>query len=153
MKCTTKIQIERIAAAGAKKMLGEGYTFERCANPNVFKVVRPAAKGGGYYFVQFEGEGIKVHCFCAFFTENAAHGTCKHIVFVREELEAEAATVAQAEAYEDYRDFLADREDQEVARRMVGTAWPSCPLHGPHYAADNGQPMSTCDRCEECRFP
>ena len=31
-------------------------------------------------------------------------------------------------------------------------AWPSCPLHGPHYAAGNGQPMNTCERCEKYRF-
>jgi len=63
MKCTAKIQAERIAAARAKKMNGQGYTLERCAaTPNVFKVVKPEAMGGGFYFVQFEGPGMKRHC-------------------------------------------------------------------------------------------
>jgi hypothetical protein len=97
MQCTSKVQIERIAAAGAKKMRQQGYTFERCANPNVFKVNKPKGQGGGYYFAQFDGPGTKVHCFCPFFAENAPiHPECKHLCFLREELETEAATIAQA---------------------------------------------------------
>jgi len=36
-----------------------------------------------------------------------------------------------------------------AARLEEQTRWPSCPLHGPHDAAENGAPVSFCTRCED----
>jgi hypothetical protein len=32
--------------------------------------------------------------------------------------------------------------------RDAAQTWPVCAFHGPHGAAENGQPLSFCERCE-----
>jgi hypothetical protein len=83
--------------------------------------------------------------------ENAEHRVCKHALYVAREI-AFLAWVAEQEAFLEARDeYRFDHVDD--AQETPAPAWPSCPLHGPYDAAESGQPMSSCDRCEECRFP
>lgn len=98
MKVTTKIQAERIARTGAAKMTAQGYSYKQsAANPSVFRVVRP---DGGFYFVQVEGPGTKLHCMCPFFAESSPFDTCKHLVWLSDELAYEAALEARCEEYD-----------------------------------------------------
>jgi len=97
MVATSKIQAERVAQAGARKMEAQGYTFTRsAANPGVFRIIKPE---GGFYFVQ-DGPNMEPHCMCPFFADNSAFGTCKHIAWLRAELAWQADAERRAAEWE-----------------------------------------------------
>jgi hypothetical protein len=159
MICTTKIQAERVAKAGAAKMDALGYDYKRSAHVGyILYVTNPE---GARYRVSLNPQGA--NCSCKFFDENRAHGVCKHIEWGREKLafetwvdEQEALLVdgdlARFDHVDDWQDVPGSPgRDRSETPIPSASAWPSCPLHGPFYAATNGQPMSTCDRCEEYR--
>ncbi len=99
MKATTKIQAERVAAAGAAKMSGQGYTFRLYAGHD-----------GAGHVINPQGDRYRVNtqagvCNCPFYRENWQFGTCKHLVWLKAEFDwqaradAEAADCAEWEEY------------------------------------------------------
>ncbi len=68
----------------------------------MYRVTKPE---GGFYFVQLAGPGLEEHCFCQFFTANIAFCTCKHLVWLKDQLAEEAAACAAFEARAEYEEF------------------------------------------------
>jgi predicted DNA-binding protein (UPF0251 family) len=86
-----------------------------------------------------------------------ANGVCKHVFITLEEAEIlarEAENEEQEEAASFMRECSREHAVGFTAEILddVAAAWPTCSLHGPYEAADNGSPMLSCDRCEEYRF-
>lgn len=111
MKATTKTQAQRIAYFGAKKMQDGGYRMERTRWIGTYEIRKDG--DGRAYRVRVGHRSMPDTCNCPFFTENAEHGICKHIYWVRWELErieeearAEAAA-AHLEACDEARAFMA----------------------------------------------
>ncbi len=90
MKCSSKVQAERVANAGAAKMIGE-YVFK--AFP-MSQVAGHVVKADGTRYT------VNTHtstCNCAFYGENRAFQTCKHLVFAKAEIAWEAARIEEYE--------------------------------------------------------
>lgn len=93
-------------------------------------------------------------CTCPAWQKN---GVCKHVYIASEEAEI-LAREAEFDAAEEGRSFMLECSREHAvgftAEILADTegAWPVCDLHGPYYAAENGAPMLSCDRCEEFRF-
>ncbi len=86
MKCETKQEAQRVAYFGMLKMQREGgYTREATTLPGGFLVRKD---DGGVYGVAVEVK--HAGCTCPFYAENREFGICKHIYWVREELNQEA---------------------------------------------------------------
>lgn len=83
MKCTNEKQMRRVAHAGAMKMPGSGYTYEKIAGTEYY--VRK--ENGDLYLVDTEAG----FCSCPFHEENRhIPGTiCKHLLWLSWMLEAE----------------------------------------------------------------
>ena len=100
MKATTKMQAERMAKAGAAQMAG--YTFAPYQG-HTYTVTKAGQEEMPYY-TSVEANA----CTCEFFRQNAEFGTCKHLEWLKGELEAEAWWAATAEEAEFARYELAD---------------------------------------------
>jgi predicted nucleic acid-binding Zn finger protein len=111
MVCTTKIQAERVAKAGAAKMDAQGYCIEnsgfRALYNRQFRIFKGNEKTSAYTVSIEEG---KTFCTCAFFRGNREFGTCKHIEKCREEAARQAWYDAMTEGMEDYANMLASYE-------------------------------------------
>jgi predicted nucleic acid-binding Zn finger protein len=85
IKATTKIQAEKIAAAGARKMVEQGYRIQNSSIKSLynkqFRIVKAGEKVAAYTASIEEG---KVYCSCPFFQENKEFQVCKHILACRE---------------------------------------------------------------------
>ena len=97
MKAQTKTQAQRIAYFGAKKMQEGGYHIRPTRWVGNVDVVKDG--DGRAYSVRVGARNVPDTCNCPFFRENAEHGVCKHIYWVRWQLEAqEEEARADAEA-------------------------------------------------------
>ena len=93
MKCSSKVQAERIAKAGAAKMAGQGYRIQRSRfTPGSFCVIK--ADGTNHLV-----DTVRTFCSCPFFAENREFGTCKHLEYAREEADWEASVAAREGMY------------------------------------------------------
>jgi hypothetical protein len=137
MKCTSKVQAERIAKAGAAKMDREGYRIENSGLGTLynkqFRVHRADAATAAYAVCIESG---KTFCQCAFYRENKEFGTCKHIERCREEAEMQAWCDEQTEMLNDMYPVI----PPATSRPAV------CPQCGTSNPFDND---STCPRCEK----
>ena len=86
MICNSKQQAERVALIGASKMAGQNYqAVQSPMNPNVWKCIK---SDGTWYRVEI-GK-MPRRCSCAFYRENCQIiATCKHIVYIEAEAEAQ----------------------------------------------------------------
>ncbi len=96
MAKTITMTATKIAEAGAAKMSGQGYTFK----------LFPMSKVAGHV-VKADGTRYKVNlhtgkCSCPFHKDNA---TCKHLVWLKAELEWEASHEAEFTARDEYETF------------------------------------------------
>lgn len=115
MKCTSLDQARRVAAAGARKMTGQGYTLHRTGYPYSFNISKPG--GMGVYGVQVphtmpHGTPAKGYCRCAFFAENAEWGVCKHILWAKWQDDADREREAEEAAEAEYWDRRAEQEEE-----------------------------------------
>jgi hypothetical protein len=150
MKCTSKVQAERIAKAGAAKMDREGY---RIANSGVkalynqqFRIIKSGEKAAAYIVGIAEG---KTFCQCPFYRENAEFGTCKHIERCREEAEFQAWCDEQEAMLAEMHPLI------PVIPAATVAACPTCTLCGgavqPAEDDDAFLDSEGIGQCGECR--
>jgi|GEM_PF-6357579 len=98
MFCTSLIQAQRVAEAGARKMMDAGYTYQQ-RTPGVAHVFRVVNPEGKTYRVSLPApmNGHQANCSCKFFDANRAFKVCKHILFVQEEEACLAEVSAKAD--------------------------------------------------------
>ena len=92
MICTTKVQTERVAEIGAKKMNESGIYSCSPFSADTYAVSKPGQEAPYYVSVTAKA------CTCPFFWEN---NHCKHLVW----LEAEIEWVNRLEAKAEERNF------------------------------------------------
>ena len=111
MVCTTKIQAERVAGHGARKLDAQGYRLENVAG-GLYEVSAPGQTKP--YLVETDSEMIDFmgggFCSCGFALENAEFGTCKHREWVLATLAEDARIAAEAEAYQEHLDMVAEAQ-------------------------------------------
>jgi hypothetical protein len=132
MKCISKIQAERVAMAGAAKMDRLGYDYRRSrSGAGVLYVRNP---DGARYRVNLDPAAPS--CDCAFFADNAQFGTCKHLIWGREQM-----------AFELWVDEQEAMLDEMYPVIPPATSRPAiCPHCGSSNPFDND---STCPHCED----
>jgi hypothetical protein len=108
-RATTLKQATAIAKAGANKMTEAGYTYRRHAMSNVSGTVFTPA-GTRYEVRSAEEDGMLPACNCGYYNENKEFRTCKHIVWVAEQLGSENALEAEMEAGSDYPFLMSEAE-------------------------------------------
>lgn len=56
---------------------------------------------------------------------------------------------AEAELEEEAAADFASLRDEAAPKLPTLPEWPCCPFHGAHDAAEDGFPLSFCERCEK----
>jgi len=101
MKCTSKIQAVKIAAAGARKMTDAQYAhFAPFGDETVHTLAKIGDEEETFYTLKPKPEG-GFTCNCGFYTENQEFGVCKHGVYLTEELALQAWVDHQVQMLED----------------------------------------------------
>lgn len=93
MTVKDKKEARRISYFGARKMDGQGYTWNR---DDAYNWTCSAPNGNIYNVARYESG--EFFCGCKFFEENAEHGTCKHTMRLEWLLKDEAERFAREEA-------------------------------------------------------
>lgn len=85
----TKEQAEIIALKGVDRCYKQGYTYESIpGHPDHFFVVKPGGQERYRVIIADGGKGEYAYCDCPFCDYGYNHHTCKHIAFLRDNLEA-----------------------------------------------------------------
>lgn len=128
MQVTTKKEATRIAYFGAVKMASQDYQYRELRSWSLengelrnggFLVSAPGGEKYRVFDSPFSVEKRELTCSCPFFTENKAHGVCKHTTKVTWLLKDREGEI-EAQAFE-------DRIADEAAERMAGA---ECPTRG-----------------------
>lgn len=109
MKVTTKIEAERIAQAGSRKMAGYVLKPERGTE------FLPLELRSRFYVVKPDGDRYTVNinsgtCNCPFFIENREHGVCKHTLWAKAEAAGEVRWEREALDQAEWNEY--GRHDQ-----------------------------------------
>ena len=108
-QATTQRQATAIAKAGANKMTEAGYTYRRHELGNVSATVWNP-NGTRYEVRSGEEDGMLPACNCGYYNENKEFHTCKHIIWLAEQLNAEDALEAEMQAGSDYPFLMSEAE-------------------------------------------